>query len=128
MGAEYPEQYLAGIAHFNERDFFEAHEVWEEIWTDEHGPSRAFYQGLIQAAVALHHFGNGNIRGARKLNTSFRKYLESYRPRHQGLDVDRLLVEMDLCFAEVLASSDEYPQIEIKPELIPELELDPPAA
>ena len=60
---EYPELYLQGIVHFNECDFFESHEVWEALWTDYQGPSRKFYQGLIQAAVALHHFGNGNIRG-----------------------------------------------------------------
>ena len=41
---------------------------------------RLFYKGLIQAAVALHHFGNGNIRGARKVYRSSRGYLEPYRP------------------------------------------------
>lgn len=125
--ADYPPLYLQGIAHFNKRDFFEAHEVWEELWTEDQGPSRRFYQGLIQAAVALHHFGNGNLRGAKKLNVGCRKYLDDYRPRHMGLDVDGLLGEMDRCFAEVMASTDEYPNIEIDPERIPDLTLDPPA-
>ncbi len=71
----YDPLYLGGIKHFNECDFFEAHEVWEELWTDYRGESRKFYQGLIQAAVALYHFGNGNIRGARKLYHSSRDYL-----------------------------------------------------
>ena len=59
----YSPLYLAGIEHFNVCDFYESHEVWEELWTDYQGPSRKFYQGLIQAAVALHHFGNGNTPG-----------------------------------------------------------------
>ena len=91
---EYPELYLQGIVHFNECDFYESHEVWEALWTDYQGPSRKFYQGLIQAAVALHHFGNGNIRGARKLYYSTRSYLEPYRPWHMGLDLEQFLAQL----------------------------------
>ena len=87
----YDPRYLEGIRHFNERAFFEAHEVWEDLWHDEQGPSRRYYQGLIQVAVCLHHFRNGNTRGARKLYHSSRGYLEAYRPQHRGLDVDQLL-------------------------------------
>src|SRR6476469_7449491 len=65
--AVYDPRYLEGIEHFNRCDFFEAHESWEELWQDYTGPSRKFYQGLIQVAVCLHHFGNGNTRGAKKL-------------------------------------------------------------
>ena len=88
---------------------------------------RLFYKGLIQAAVALHHFGNGNIRGARKVYRSSRGYLQQYRPRCMGLDVEQFLTQFDACFAEVEASRIEFPQIEINPELIPEIWLDPPA-
>jgi hypothetical protein len=44
-----------------------------------------------------------------------------------GLDVDRFLTQLDACFAEVAASELEFPEIDIKPELIPEIWLDPPA-
>ena len=81
MPAEYDPRYLDGIEHFNKCDFFEAHEVWEELWADYSGPSRKFYQGLIQVAVCLHHFGNGNIRGAKKLYFGSRGYLEPRRLR-----------------------------------------------
>jgi predicted metal-dependent hydrolase len=120
---EYPELYLQGIVHFNECDFFESHEVWEALWTDYQGPSRKFYQGLIQAAVALHHFGNGNIRGARKLYYSTRSYLEPYRPWHLGLDLEQFLAQFEQCFTEVIANQDEFPQIDIVPDLIPEIHL-----
>ncbi len=124
--ADYHPLYLQGIEHFNQCDFYESHEVWEELWKDEQGPARAFYQGLIQAAVALHHFGNGNIRGARKLNLSCRKYLDPYRPKHLGLDLERFLAQLDGCFAEIMASQEEFPRIEIDAETIPEIHLDPP--
>ena len=125
--AAYHPLYLGGIEHFNVCDFFEAHEVWEELWSDDRSDSRKFLQGLIQAAVALHHFGNGNIRGAKKLFLSSTAYLAPYRPRHLGLDVDQFLAEFDKCFTEVLASQEEFPHLEIDPERIPEIHLDPPA-
>lgn len=125
--SEYPDLYLQGIEHFNVCDFYECHEVWEALWTEYQGPSRKFYQGLIQAAVALHHFGNGNIRGARKLYYSTRKYLEPYCPWHEGIDLDQFLSQFERCFAEVIASDEEFPEIEVVPDSIPEIHLAPRA-
>jgi len=116
--------YLKGIEHFNECDYFEAHEVWEELWTDYQGPSRKFYQGLIQVAVCLFHFGNENIRGAKKLYFSSTNYLEPYGPKHLGLDVEKLLTELKACCSEIIASEEEFPKIKIKEDLIPEIHLD----
>ena len=123
---EYDPLYLQGAAYFNACEFFAAHEVWEELWKNYSGPLRLFYKGLIQAAVALHHFGNGNIRGARKVYRTSRDYLEAYRPGCMGLDLEEFLPKFDACFAEVDASQDEFPKIDIDPELIPEIALDPP--
>ena len=120
--------YLKGIEYFNECDFFEAHDEWEELWQDYSESDRTFYQGLIQVAVCLHHFGNGNIRGAKKLYESSRKYLEKYLPFHHGLDLDKLFRELEECCAEINASEEQFPEIEIVPDLIPEIHLDPPPA
>lgn len=119
----YDPLYLAGIEHFNVCDFFEAHETWEELWTEYRGPARKFYQGLIQVAVALHHFGNGNTRGARKVYHSSRAYMVDYPPVYMGLDLATFLAQYEHCFAEVLASDEEFPRIEIVPDLIPEIHL-----
>ena len=72
---DYDVRYLGGVRFFNDGDFFEAHEAWEGLWLETSGPERRFYQGLIQAAVALYHFGNGNLRGAVKLYGSSLGYL-----------------------------------------------------
>lgn len=120
---QYDSRYLEGIKYFNECEFFEAHEVWEDVWKDDQGPSRKFYQGLIQVAVCLHHFGNGNIRGARKLYHSSRAYLAPYAPMHLGLNVEQLLRELRTCCSEILASEEEFPKIDIVPDLIPEIHL-----
>jgi predicted metal-dependent hydrolase len=123
---EHDPLYLKGIAYFNACEFFEAHEVWEELWKSYSGELRLFYKGLIQAAVALHHFGNGNIRGARKVYGTSRGYLSQYQPECSGLDVHKFLRDLDACFAEVAASDEDYPRIELNAELIPEIWLDPP--
>ena len=124
----YDPLYLAGIEHFNACEYYESHEVWEELWTEYRGPARKFYQGLIQAAVALYHFGNGNIRGARKLHASVHGYLEPYLPRYLGLDLEAFLAGFDRCLAEVAASDEAFPAIQLDPDLLPEIHLDPPAA
>jgi uncharacterized protein len=123
---QYEPLYLQGIAYFNACEFFEAHEVWEDLWKSYSGDLRLFYKGLIQAAVALHHFGNGNIRGARKVYGSSRGYLAAYQPNCEGLDLEKFINEFDACFAEVAATDEQFPNIELNPELIPEIWLNPP--
>src|SRR6476661_8640363 len=106
-------RYLEGIEHFNKCDFYEAHEVWEDLWADTQGPSRKFYQGLIQVAVCLHHFCNGNTRGAKKLYNTSTAYLQEYRPFHEGIDLEKLIGELTRCCEPILNSSEEHPKVEI---------------
>lgn len=123
MTTQYDQRYLQGIELFNTCEFFEAHEIWEELWADYQGPARKFYQGLIQAAVCLHHFGNGNIRGAKKLFLSSTAYLTPYAPFFEGIDLRKFLAEMARCCQSVLEATEEFPKLEIDPDLIPEIHL-----
>jgi predicted metal-dependent hydrolase len=122
---DYDARYLAGIQFFNRRDFFEAHEVWEDLWQECAGPERRFYQGLIQAAVALHHFSNGNLRGAAKLYHSARDYMQRFGSNYQGLDVEAFWRQMERCFAEVLAAADPDRRVQLDEAQIPTITLDP---
>jgi len=74
-----------GIAEFNTRSFFEAHEVWEEIWLRAGEPEKTFLQGLIQVAAAFHHYGRGNTRGAGSLLAAGIAKLERFPDDHRGL-------------------------------------------
>jgi predicted metal-dependent hydrolase len=96
--AGYHPLYLGGIECFNRRDYFESHEVWEDLWNLEQGPARKFYQGLIQAAVALHHLTRGNRHGADKLLTRCRCSLGPFRPKYLGLDLEQFLAQVADCF------------------------------
>src|SRR5262245_46128417 len=106
----YDPRYLAGVLLFNRGDFFEAHEAWESLWMDTAGPDKAFYQGLIQAAVGLCHFCNGNVRGAVKLYHSSRGYMSRYGEHHLGLDVAGFWPAIQRVFAQLLESPDPAPQ------------------
>lgn len=58
-----------GAARFNAGDFYEAHEIWEDLWTDERGEARRFVQALVQLAAGYHKLEIGVPGGATKLLT-----------------------------------------------------------
>ena len=123
-GAEYDHRYLAGIVHFNRRDFFEAHEVWEDLWHETAGPDRRFFQGLIQAAVAVYHAGNGNARGARRLFHSGRRYMSAYPDRHLGMDLPAFWTALETALTDLLA--DPIPAgARLRAEVLPTIALTP---
>src|SRR5262245_30449389 len=124
--AGYDPRYLAGVLFFNAGDFFEAHEVWEDLWSESHGDERRFVQGLIHAAVGLCHFGNGNLNGALKLHRSGREYMRPCGSRFLGLDVDDFWRQMDRCFGPLLATATPERSLRPQEELLPTITLDPP--
>ena len=56
-----------GIKAFNERNFYDAHEYWEELWLDYKLEDSKFIQGLIQLAVSYYHLFNNNLNGAKSM-------------------------------------------------------------
>ena len=126
--AAYDPRYLAGVLLFNAQDYFEAHEVWEDLWAESHGEERRFYQGLIQAAVGLCHFGNGNLGGAVKLYRSSGDYLERCGSPLLGLDVAAFRERMERCFRPVLGPEPPDRAARPDPALLPVIELRPPPA
>ena len=102
-----------GIGLFNHREFFECHEVLEEIWTPERGPRRLFLQALIHFAVAFYHDQRGNPVGAtRQLRKGLRK-LERYLPEWEGVDTARLYRDGQAAVAvtETGGKLAEYPEM-----------------
>ena len=54
-----------GLEHFRARDYFAAHDDWEEVWRELSGQRRMFWQAMIQLVVGAYHCTNGNLRGCR---------------------------------------------------------------
>lgn len=89
----YPDLYVRFLIYFNmDRDYFECHEVMEELWLEE--GRDPFYQGMLQVAVGLFHFRRKNIEGAKKLFASALSRLEPYPDRFMGIDLGRLRQEV----------------------------------
>lgn len=87
------EQFRRGVAQFNARLFFEAHETWEEIWLVSPEPDKTFLQGIIQIAAAFHHYGRGNTRGTRSLLEAGLKRLKRFPAVHRELALESLRAE-----------------------------------
>jgi predicted metal-dependent hydrolase len=107
--SQYDPRYLEGVALFNRGDYFEAHDIWEELWRDCPADDRRFYQGLIQAAVAIYHWCNGNARGSRRLFHSGRSYMLPYPVPYHGLDVTEFWRAVERFLAPALSDGPAEP-------------------
>src|SRR5262245_20443649 len=97
-----PDLLQEGCLLFNTGKFYEAHEVWEDLWraTSDSGLKTCF-QGLIQAAVGLHHLGRQNRVGARsQLGKSIRN-LQAAGLCPDNLDVPGLIVQLAAVLSEL---------------------------
>ena len=83
-----------GVAEFNAGHFFECHDTLEDMWTGVRGPSRDFFQGLIQVSVAFYHLDNRNAAGAASMLRRALRRFEKYPDRYYGFDLGRQRVEL----------------------------------
>jgi predicted metal-dependent hydrolase len=84
----------AGLACYRNRDFFEAHEHWEEAWNQLADPEKNFVQGLIQVTVAMHHYHKGNRAGALSLLRRALRRFERCGENFAGVDVASLAADV----------------------------------
>lgn len=87
LGAGERAAFARGVAEFNDGLFFECHDTLEDMWAGIRGPSRDFFQGLIQVSVGFYHLGNGNLGGAESMWTRALKRLGRYPDRYSGFDL-----------------------------------------
>lgn len=94
---------------FNRQEFFACHDVLEEVWSETVTEEKTFLQGLIHAAVALFHFTEGNLGGARKMHDSAIRYLTPFQPSCLGIELTQFLEQFDRCLQPLLGRHDSYP-------------------
>ena len=94
QGRDLDAHYLGYFACFNRGQFYEAHDVLEELWlADKHGPNGNFYKGLIQFAGAFVHLQKDcpkypRLRPAAALLTLAEQNFLPYPVRHKRLDLE----------------------------------------
>ena len=99
-----------GVELFNRAEFFDAHEVLEDVWRAAPGAEKKFLQGLIQIAVALHHHTRGNLVGARSLLKRAARNLTGYPETFAGINLAELLNSL-ADWERALASGEPPPPL-----------------
>lgn len=123
METEHDDQFARGIQLFNAKEFFECHDVWEELWHDERGEARRFLQGMIQAAVGCYHLSNGNATGAISQYTKSLEKLAEYPSDYYGVQLGKLREAIADCCTGAIAMREGDETYEVAPEYFPSIEL-----
>src|SRR5207247_10755690 len=105
-----PHRFAEGIKLFNSAEFFEAHEVLEDVWRAAPAAEKRFLQGLIQVAVALHHYSKENRVGTRSLLARARRNLSGYPDEFGGSDLKSLMESLAL-WQEALEDGQPVPPL-----------------
>jgi predicted metal-dependent hydrolase len=93
--ASLPEKAWQGIAAFNRRQFYEAHDFLEEAWQAEPGEIRDLYRGILQVTVCYFHITRQNYEGALKMYARSQKWLVKWQPGCRGVRVTELLSDAE---------------------------------
>jgi predicted metal-dependent hydrolase len=129
--------YRAFFRCWNERLYYEAHDVLEQLWLKTTSRDDDFFKGLIQAAGAFVHLQKNfeqpeHAKHGRRLQPATRlfrlaeKNLSIFAPQHHGLDV-AALCKLLRAHADQIAASD-YKTNPWSPTSAPRLELNRPEA
>ena len=123
---EFDSVFQSACELFNHQQFFECHEVLEELWGPlPPGPEKTFLQGLIQIAVGFHHLQRLNYVGAKnKLQSGLEKLETSCNPGHwqPPFQTDVFIRQNRLALQEVLRLGPEALQnfpADLMPRILP---------
>jgi len=83
--------FVDGLNAFNNGKFYDAHEFWEDLWSDYILVDAKFIQALIQLSVGYFHISNFNKNGAIGLLTKSINKFELYPSRHRQINVKLIL-------------------------------------
>jgi uncharacterized protein len=105
-----------GIELFNRGEFFEAHEVLEDVWRAAPVQQKKFLQGLVQLAVAFHHHSTGNLVGMRSVMQRGMNNLSGQEEGFCGIDLMPLLQAVaEWCKATDQGETLPAPKIQLCP-------------
>ena len=111
--------YKEGKKEFQNGNYYDAHEIWEDLWSDFYLKDRKFIQALIQLSVSFVHLKNGNIKGAKNLlKKSKEKFLE-YDGEHRSINIEVLKSEINIIEKEYQSLNTHE---EFNWSLVPKLE------
>lgn len=102
----YEPLYVDYLIYFNrDQDYFECHEVLEELWLER--DRDPLYKGLLQIAVGLYHYRNGNLRGGLLMLQSSLDLLVPYPESMLGIQLEALKEDVSGLVRELQQSEPE---------------------
>ena len=93
--------YNKGLAAFENHNFYDAHEYWEDLWSDFRLKDAKFVQALIQLSVGYFHITNNNRNGALGLLNKCIPKFKEYLPVHRNINVEYILRQINLSIQEI---------------------------
>ena len=84
-----------GLEAYNNKKFYDAHEHWEDLWSDYVLHDAKFIQALIQLSVGYFHITNSNINGANGLLRKCIPKFEMYLPEKRGINIEKILIQVN---------------------------------
>lgn len=92
MDSDIRQRFKNALDLFNKGEFYNCHDILEDIWYEVRDDSRNFYQGIIHISVGLHHLKiKNNIKGAILQFDKAVKKLTPYRPEFEEVEVEKLI-------------------------------------
>ena len=124
--------YRAFFNCWNEKRYYEAHDVLEQLWLKTKSSDADYFKGLIQAAGAFVHLQKRfeyplHAKHSRRLSPAVRLFrlaernLSPFAPQHHGLDVAAFCKLLRECADRIVAS--DYKINPWSPETAPKLHL-----
>ena len=115
------ELFHKGLQAFNNHSFYDAHEYWEDLWSDYKIKDPKFVQALIQLSVGYFHITNLNMNGARGLLNKCLPKFDLFKPFCRGMDVNKIIHAV----YESLSNLDNIENIsDFNWKLVPKLDVD----
>ena len=96
--------FIDGINLFNDKKFYEAHESWEELWTEFNLDDALLIQGLIQLSVAYFHITNINLKGSKNLFNKSLPKLEKFKIKNnRNINVQEIIDTAEIALQKVIS-------------------------
>lgn len=125
QGGRLSAYYLGYFDCFNRQEFYEAHDVLEELWlADRRGPDGDFFKGLIQLAGAFVHLQKERLRPSAALFKLARTNLSKYPATHWRLDLTIVLHLIETWLAWLEGRSFDHNPFRVQPPPVLKLERD----
>ena len=116
------QRFHKAVQYFNNKEWYLAHDLLEELWHDSIGPERTSLEVLLQIAVAQLHLDRGNKNGAMILYGEGLGRLRRIGIPNLGIDMNRLCNSVEhrlrLLQSQKELSDTKFPELHASKSLI----------